>query len=129
MIFAHADHSIALAIYHAVGVSHIDIRCDRLRLADGVEAIQALVCEVREIDRAAADRKTAAAVFMDACAGIERNRRDVNRSSVRRKLYIYVTPFFLRPGLYPVDVFAIHRDLPQAYRARNDQIGSDRGFP
>src|SRR5262245_26611381 len=129
MIFAHADHPVALAINHSVGITHFGFRRDRLRILDAVGAIHALVSEVREIDNAGADRKTAAAVFMDARASVEWVRRDVNGSPIRRELYNHVAAFLLRPGLSPVDVFAINRDLPQTDRPGDDQIGSYRRFP
>src|SRR5262245_33948590 len=129
MILAHADHSPAFAINHAVGVAHFDFRRDRLRRPGAVDAIQALVTEVRKIRRAAAYRITAAAVFVDTRAGVEWMRRDVYRSPIRREFDNHVAAFLLRPGLYPVYVFAVNLDLPQPYRAGNDQIGSDRRFP
>src|SRR5262249_20072594 len=93
------------------------------------EAIQSLVSEVREIDLAVAYGKTAAAVFVDARAGVERRRREVNRSANRREFDNYVSAFLLRPGLRPVDVGSINSDLPQTDSPGDDQIRSDRRFP
>src|SRR5262245_46161883 len=111
MIFAHTDYSITLAIDHAVGVTHFDFRCDRLRIPGVAETIQPLISEVREIDQAIARRKTSAAVFMDSRTSVEWNRREVNRPAARREFNNHIAAFFLWSGLYPVDVIAVYRDL------------------
>src|SRR5262245_6326712 len=129
MILAHTDHPVAPAINHAVGVTHFGFRRDRLWLYGALEAIQSLVSEIREIDCAVAYGKTAAAVFVDARAGVERWRREVNRLTIRREFDNHIAAFLLRPGLHPVDVGSINCDLPQTDSSGDDQIRSDRRFP
>src|SRR5262249_18983122 len=129
MILAHADHSISLPIYTAVGVTHFGFRRDRPGRSGAVEAIQALIGEVREIDHAVAYRKTASAVFVDARAGVERNRREVGGFPILRAFSDHVAAFFLRPRPKPVNILAFNCDLHKTDRAGNDQIGSDRRFP
>src|SRR5262245_34723510 len=129
MILAHADHPVTPAVNHAVGVTHFGFLRNSLRLSGAVEAIHSLVSEVREIDCAVAYGKTAAAVFVDARASVERRRREVRRLTIRREFDNHVAAFLLRPGLHPVDVGAINSDLPQTDNPGDDQIRSDRRFP
>ncbi len=129
MIFAHADHSIALAINHPVGVTHFGFRRDRLRLRAFNEMIQTLIGEVRKIDHAIAHSKAPAAIFVNASAGVERRRGAINSPPIRRQLDNNIAAFLLWPAFHPINVFAVYRDLPQTDRAGNDGIGSNGRFP
>src|SRR5262245_28184632 len=129
MILAHADHPVTPAVNHAVGVTHFSFRRYSLRLSGAVEAIHSLVGEVREIDCAVAYGKTAAAVFVDARASVERRRREVSRFTIRLKFNNQLAAFLSRPGLNPVDVGAMNSDLTQTDSPGDDQIRSDLRFP
>src|SRR5215467_16342803 len=98
MILSHADNSISFPIHTAVGVTSFGFRRDRPGISEAVEAIQALIGEVREKDHAVVYRETASAVFVDARARVERNRCEVGDFAIRSGFDDHTATFFLRPG-------------------------------
>src|SRR5215510_12941591 len=129
MIFANADDSIAPAIHHAVSITHLGLRRDRLSLRSVRNSIKSLVNKVREINSVVIYQKTTASVLVDASAGVEWTRCDIRRLSSRLEFNNYIAAFFLRPCLDPVDGFSAHCDLPQSNGTGNNQVGCYRRFP
>jgi hypothetical protein len=85
-------------------------------------AVDALVCEVREVDHAVAHGEVAAAVLVDACARVEALRGHVGDAAVGRAADDAVAPALGRAQLDPVDVLTVERYLAQADRGRHDEV-------
>ena len=92
-------------------------------------AVDSLVGEVREVERAFVDREVAPTVLVYPRARVEGPRRHVLDASVRCPAHDDVAPALAGTALQPVHVFAARRYLREAYRAADDHARGDRGPP
>src|SRR5215207_1375777 len=129
VVLPYGDQASALPIYHHVRVSSAGLRRERHRFAVRGPIVDPLVGEVREVDHASVDCKTAATVFVYPRARVERLRRNVLGSSVRRQEHDDVAPALAGPSLQPVHVPTIDHDFRQPHHAPDDLIRGDRGPP
>src|SRR3990170_5503750 len=111
MIFAHTDQPLPMAIYDPVCIAHFFFRGDRPRLPSWSLAINALICEIGEVDRAFMDCESTAAVLMYTSPGIERRWSDVFCLPIRRMLYNNAPAAFCWSHLDPVDILPIESNL------------------
>src|SRR5919107_240259 len=129
VVLPYGDQASALPIYHHVRLSSAGLRRGRHRFAVRGLIVDPLVGEVREVDRASVDCKTAATVFVYPRARVERLRRNVLGSSVRRQEHDDVAPSLAGPALQPVHIPAIDHYLRQSHYAPDDQVRGDRRLP
>src|SRR5207247_8494636 len=99
MVLAHSDDAPAWCVDDQVRVAHITFRADWLGHLTRILPVQALVVEVGEPDGAAADCIVAAAIFMDARAGIEAARCDVGDRAIRGSAHDDLPAVLFRPAL------------------------------
>ena len=83
VILAHGDEPLAVRIEDHVGVAQRAFRRDRPRRVVAVDAVEPGVGEVREDEHAVAHRVRAAAVLVDAGAGVESRRNGIGDRAVR----------------------------------------------
>ena len=102
---------------------------DRHRRLAWLLPIDALIGEIREIDRALVDRVCAAAVFMHARAHVEGRRRDVADVAIRRAPDDHVAAALRRPALDPIHILAVELNLIEAKRAGGDARSRERRWP
>ena len=128
VVLTDADQPAA-AVDHAVGVAQaVVVRHGRRRPAP-IDAVEALIGEVREVDDAVEYREVAAAVLVNAGPSVERRWRHVLDVAVRPAPDDHVASSLRRPALDPVDVLAVDDDLAEAHGARDDEVGRDRRPP
>jgi hypothetical protein len=116
VVFADAEQALPGRVHSALRIE-VAFGRERLRRLPGGEGVELLVGEVRGVDRALMHGVGSTAVFMHARADIEVARRDVHRRGARRGPHEHVAARFRRPAFEPVDVVAVHRNLPEAQRA------------
>src|SRR5215207_4244746 len=129
VVFPHGDKAVAVPIYHHVRVSSAGLRRQRRWLAASGPVVDPLVGEVREVDRAYVGGAAASAVLVHPSARVERLRRNVLGSSVRRQERDDVAPALAGPPLQTVHVPTIYHDFRQPHHAPDDLIRGDRGPP
>src|SRR5215211_439904 len=129
VVLPYGDQSSAVPVDHHVRVSPAGLRRKRCRLAALGPAVDPLVCEVREIDRAFIDGEAAATVLVYPRAGIERLWRHVLGASVRRQEHDDVAPALAGTALQPVHVLTVERYFRQPHYAPDDHIRGDRRSP
>src|SRR5579885_2273518 len=71
VIFAHANQSVALPVNHKIGIAHLLLRRNRLRLRTRHQPVESLVGEIGEVDDALAHSEGAAAIFVNPRARIK----------------------------------------------------------
>jgi hypothetical protein len=128
MVLAHRQHPLARGIELEIGVAQPAVACgrDRPRLAPLLEPVEPLVGEVDRDDHALADRVSAAPVFVDPRADVERRRGHIRGGARERPAHQHGAPAFLWPGLEPVGDLAIEHRLGEPDLGGGDQIGADR---
>ena len=129
VILTHADQPAAIRVDDEVGIAQRGFGGDGFRGFARPLPVNALVGEVGEVDDAVADGVIAAAVLVDARAGIEAGRGHVLAPAHLRPTDNDVAAAFLRAALNPVDVVAVGAGLRQADCAAKQQVGGDGGFP
>src|SRR5215208_1313152 len=129
VVLLHGDEVAAVPIYDDVGVSSAAIRRERHRFAVRDSAVDPLVGEVREVDRASVDGEAAATVFVYPRARVERLRRHVLGASIRLQEHDDVAPALPGPALQPVHVPTIDHYFRQPHYAPDDQVRGDRRPP
>src|SRR5215210_2988450 len=108
VLLPYGDKAAAVPVNHHVRVSPAGLRRrKRCRFAAWDPAVDPLIREVREEDRAFVDGEVAATVLVNPRAGIEGLRRHVLDASVRRQLHDYVAPALAGAALQPVHVPAV----------------------
>src|SRR5215217_7729443 len=85
VVLPHGDEAAAVPIYHHVRVSSAGLRRGRHRLLAWAQIVDPLVGEVREVDRAFFSGEAASTVFVNPRARVERLRRNILSTSVRRQ--------------------------------------------
>jgi hypothetical protein len=85
-------------------------------------AVDALVCEVREVYDAVAHGEVAAAVLVHARARVEALGRHVGDSAAVDVAHDAVAPALGGAKLDPVNVLPVERDLPEPDRGRDDEV-------
>src|ERR687890_222773 len=129
VVLPYGDQASALPIYHHVRLSSAGLRRGRHRFAVRGLIVDPLVGEVREVDRASVDCKTAATVFVYQRARVERLRRNVLGSSVRHQEHDDVALALAGPALQPVHIPTIDHPFRQSHYAPDDQARGDRRLP
>src|SRR5918994_328762 len=129
VVLPYGDEAAAVPIYDHVGVSSAGIRGEQCRFAARGPAVDSLVGEVREVDRASVDGEAASAVFVHPRARVERLRRNVLGSSVRGQEPDDVAPALAGPALQPVHIPTIDHYFRQSHYAPDDQVRGDRRPP
>src|SRR5256885_8577316 len=129
MVLANGDDAFVHRVDGQVCMAHIPFGGDRPRRLARILPVHALVVEVGEPDGGAADGIVAAAIFMDASAGVEAARRDVGDRAVRGSANDHLPAVFVRPSLDPVQVGAVPPRRGQSQLALEKQVDGDRGRP
>src|SRR5438067_1396208 len=129
MVLAYGDDAFVHRVDGQVCMAHIPFGGDRPRRLARILPVHALVVEVGEPDGGAADGIVAAAIFMDASAGVEAARRDVGDRAVRGSANDHLPAVFVRPSLDPVQVGAVPPRRGQSQLALEKQVDGDRGRP
>ncbi len=129
MIFAHGDQALPRRIDGEVRVAQCRRRCQRVTAAVAWLAVHALVGEVGEEHRAAGDRVSAAAVFMDARADVEAGRGDIAVHAVGAATHQHAAAAFRGTLLQPVAVESVEARFAEADGVGCDQAGADGGGP
>ena len=122
VILAHADHAAPAVINHAVRISQVLLRSERLRLGTDLLAIEALIHKVREVNRAVPDGKRCASILVYARARVKGGGGHVHSVPIRRPTHDRIPPALHWAALKPVDIIAIERDFQQPHRPRGDQV-------
>jgi hypothetical protein len=138
VVLAHADPKLPPRIDHAVGkapAARACCRCGRQRFgrravlerrAVRALAIEPTVREVGEGDDAIRNRPGAAAVFVHACAHVERLWREIRAGAVGAFAHDHEAALLLRAALEPVQVAAIEPRFAEGDGLGDDQVGRDR---
>src|SRR5438105_15619028 len=129
MVLAHGDDALVCRVDRQVRMAHIPFGADRPRRITWILPVHALVVEVGEPDGGAADGIVAAAIFMDASAGVEAARCDVGDRAVRGSAHDDLPSVCVRPSLAPVEVVTIPPRRGQSQLALEKQVDGDRGRP
>src|SRR5215213_7198134 len=129
VVFPHGDEAVAVSIYHQVRVSSAGLRRERRRLAARGQVVDPLVDEVGEVDRASVSGEAASTVFVNPRARVERLRRSILGTSVRRQEHDDVAPALAGPALQPVHIPTIDHHFRQSHYAPDDQVRGDRRLP
>ena len=117
------------AVQGGVGIAQGRRGGDGQRGGAGVLPVDALVVVVGEPHRAAAGEPGAAAVFVDAGAGVERRRVDIGNRAVGGGADDDIAAALGRPRLRPEDGFAVNGDAADGYRLGHDGAGGYRRTP
>src|SRR5919112_6487922 len=129
VVLPHGDEAAAAPIYHHVRVSSAGLRRERHRLVAWGQIVDPLVGEVGEVDRASVSGEAASTVFVNPRARVERLRRNILGTSVRRQERDDIAPALARAALQPVHVPNIDHDFLQPHQTTDDHIRGDRGPP
>ena len=128
VVLADADQARAERVDHALRVEVALGRERPLRPAGG-DVVEALVGEIRGVDRAPVHDVGRAAVFVDARPDVEAGRRDVHRRGAGRGPHQHVASALRGPAFEPVDVVAVEGDLSEAQRAGGGPRGREGRGP
>src|SRR5439155_14551124 len=101
----------------------------RHRVAAGRLAVEALIGEVREVDRAGGDGKGGAAVLVHAGADVERRWRHVFETAVGRAPHDDAAAAFGGAHFGPIHVVAVEDDVLEAQALAGDHLSSDGRLP
>src|SRR5215211_14998 len=129
VVLPHGDEAAAAPIYHHVRVSSAGLRRERHRLVAWGQIVDPLVGEVGEVDRASVSGEAASTVFVNPRARVERLRRSILGTSVRRQEHDDVAPTLAGPALQPVHVPTIDHDFLQPHYTPDYQVRGDRRPP
>src|SRR5688572_19541583 len=129
VVLPHGDEAAAIPIDHHVRVSSAGLRRERHRLVARGQVVDPLVGEVREVDRASVSGEAASTVFVNPRARVERLRRNVLGTSIRRQEHDDVASALAGTTLQPVRVPTIDHDFLQPHYTTDDHIRGDRGPP
>src|SRR5829696_9514821 len=129
VLLPYGDEAATVPVDHHVGVSPTGLRRKRSRLAARDPAVDPLVREVREVDRASVDDEAAPTVLVHPRARVKRPGRNVLGPSVRRQEYDDVAPALSGAALQPVHVPTVGHHFRQPHYAPDDHIRGDRRPP
>src|SRR5215210_485714 len=119
----------AVLVDHHVRVPPAGLRRKRRRLAARGPAVDPLVREVREVDRAFVDGEASSPVLVHPRARVERLGCHVLGMSVRPQEHDGVAPALAGPALQPVHVPTIGHYFRQPHYAPDDHLRGDRRPP
>ena len=129
VVLPDADDAVAGRVKAAVGVAHLDIRGDGLRLSAVLLPVNPLVRVVGEVDHFLMDQERPASVFVNSGPHAVGLRRHVNSLAFRVMLDQHHAAALRWAHLHPIYILAVEGNLTQPNGPGHDQAGGNGRLP